>query len=988
MDRLRYYLGVSVLLAHTCAAAAFAQPVAPQPATLASCDSSSGDPAPDAPDSTETVKRLLDCGYALNTESEYRRAQAVFERAAEMARRLEDQKGLASALAGSGMIFRTLGQGDRAEPLLRQSLEISEAIEDKDGMAYAFGQLGRLRNMQASYEEARDYHWRNFELSSEIEDHLGAAVAINNVGAMHRALGDYVTALEHYQRSLDGLERLGDRRRSATVIDNMALVARHVGDYPLGLELAQKALSIREELNDRLGIAHSLDTMSRFHRAEGNYAAALDAMQKSLAIRSALEAAHGVAEALNNLAAVYVEQGSYTHAVEYLHKALALNEKVGSRSLVADIQTHLGTVYFLQGQYGPARRALERSLAISQPLGYKSHAADALFALGRLQMAQGQLTAGDRSLRSCLDLRLALGDQRGRAETLIELAELDRRRGRHDAGLELAAEAERLARAMELPEAQWRALTVRGRLDRAKGRRGEARRAFDEAIALIEDLRFQVAGGDDTRSQFLADRLAPYRERIALALADGQTDEAFHFAERSKARALLDVIGSDRRPIAGAMTGEERTRERELQTRLASLNGQVLLLAQAAARDEARLGAAKRRRDATRLEYEDFLTMVYAAHPELRAQRAAVPVVRAREARQLLSDPSSAIVEFVAGPERTWAFVITGSDLKAFELPVPTATLAQEVARFRDQLANRDLRTPETARALHDLVLGPLRAAFRDVTDLTIVPDGVLWELPFQALQSAGNRYVIEDAAVSYAPSVTVLREMMRLGAGASPDANVLAFGNPTFGREARERRATVLMDDRLEPLPEAEAQVNEVARIYGPTSRVYVGAEAHEERWKADAERYGILHLATHGVVDNRSPLYSYVVLAAPGAESREDGLVEAWEVMNLRLQAKLVVLSACETARGRVSAGEGVIGLMWAFFVAGSSSTLVTQWKVESASSTELMVAFHTQWNAGRNDVTKARALQRASLQLLRSDRYAHPFYWAGYVLVGDRR
>ena len=128
--------------------------------------------------------------------------------------------------------------------------------------------------------------------------------------------------------------------------------------------------------------------------------------------------------------------------------------------------------------------------------------------------------------------------------------------------------------------------------------------------------------------------------------------------------------------------------------------------------------------------------------------------------------------------------------------------------------------------------------------------------------------------------------------------------------------------------------------------------------------------------------------MLATPEPGSHEDGLLEAWELMNMRLNADLVVLSACETARGQVSMGEGVIGLMWAVFVAGSPATLVSQWKVESESSTALMVAFHKAWDGGRSGTSKARALQQAAVQLLHSPRYSHPFYWAGYILVGDGR
>jgi CHAT domain-containing protein len=187
-----------------------------------------------------------------------------------------------------------------------------------------------------------------------------------------------------------------------------------------------------------------------------------------------------------------------------------------------------------------------------------------------------------------------------------------------------------------------------------------------------------------------------------------------------------------------------------------------------------------------------------------------------------------------------------------------------------------------------------------------------------------------------------------------------------------------------LAALPEAEAQVRRIGPLYGPgRAAVYVGAEAREDRFKSDAARYSVLHLASHGVLDAASPLYSHVVLA-PGAGTDEDGLLEAWEIMEMRLDADVVVLSACDTGRGRIAPGEGVVGTQWALFVAGARAMVVSQWPVESASTTELMTALHRGLASGTG--AKAEHLRAASLALLHTPRYAHPFYWAGFVLVGD--
>jgi CHAT domain-containing protein len=197
-------------------------------------------------------------------------------------------------------------------------------------------------------------------------------------------------------------------------------------------------------------------------------------------------------------------------------------------------------------------------------------------------------------------------------------------------------------------------------------------------------------------------------------------------------------------------------------------------------------------------------------------------------------------------------------------------------------------------------------------------------------------------------------------------------------------------MDRELGPLPEAERQVNLLKQLYGPGEcKVYVGLDAREDRVKAEASQSTILHIAAHGVLNDKSPMYSHLVLSQSADGGTEDGLLEAWEIIKLELKADLVVLSACETARGRIGSGEGMIGLAWACFLAGAPTTVVSQWKVESSSTTELMVDFHRRLlgkTADHRRVGKAEALRRAALRLLRNRRYNHPFYWAAFIVVGD--
>jgi CHAT domain-containing protein len=219
----------------------------------------------------------------------------------------------------------------------------------------------------------------------------------------------------------------------------------------------------------------------------------------------------------------------------------------------------------------------------------------------------------------------------------------------------------------------------------------------------------------------------------------------------------------------------------------------------------------------------------------------------------------------------------------------------------------------------------------------------------------------------------------------------LLALGNPLVEKETVNRAALTLRNGKLDPLPEAEQEVKALKQLYGAAqSKVYIGAEAREDRIKQEAGQARILHFAAHGMLNNASPMYSHLALAQGGAG--EDGLLEAWELMQMELRAELAVLSACETARGRIGAGEGMIGMSWAMFIAGVPTLVVSQWKVESAGTRDLMVSFHrgmmSEPERGKAKATKTEALRQAALKLMKNAETSHPFYWAGFVLVGDGR
>jgi CHAT domain-containing protein len=501
---------------------------------------------------------------------------------------------------------------------------------------------------------------------------------------------------------------------------------------------------------------------------------------------------------------------------------------------------------------------------------------------------------------------------------------------------------------------------------------------------------------------------------VGLLIAQNKVTEAFHYAEMAKGRMLLDVLRHGRSDVSKTMTAEERDHEKQLQATVTALSSQQRKEISLCQPDKSRLAFIDTQLQKARLEYEAYETRIYAAHPDLRAERGGSEPLSLNEAGALINDSHTALLEYVVTPNRTYLFVLTKPNrtdtvrLKVYPIEVSARELATRVADFRQRLAGNSGDFKEPARSLYDLLLQPAQTELDGREAIYIVPSEGLWELPFQALLSRSNKYFLEDHALSYAPSLSVLREMREkdvarrvTGRKANSDGlltkvsatvssslpRLLAIGNPSLDDRAVSRLELTRSEVSFDSLPQAETEVKTIGEIYGAEeSTILIGNAAREETFKATAPKYRVLHFAAHGVFDDVNPLYSRLLLAT-GSEN-EDGFLEAREIMKLNLHADLAVLSACQTARGQVGSGEGLIGMSWALFIAGTSTTVASQWKVDSASTARLMIDFHRNLQSakGPSQPRAAEALQRAAIKLMADPKYRHPFFWSGFVVVGN--
>ena len=989
--------------------------------------------------SREWVARvLLATGELQAVQGEYAKARESDQKALKLSEEVGDKSGIANSLNQIGNIHLRQARYSEASESFDRSLKVAQDVGDQMAVAQVLHNIGLVHMQQDRHTQALEYYERSLKYMEQLANESGVAEVMNSMGLAHNRLGAYDKALEYYSRSLKISEKLNDRRRISRVLANIATVDRARGDYAGALVNLQKSLNLLESGN-RPEIALTLGNIGVLHSLLGNYAEALDCLKKSLAFAQESGSRARIAESLLNIGTVHYYQANYNEALRYFNEGLALAEKLDIKSVAASTLSDIGLIHSSEGNYDQAleyygkslriseetgdkskvaatlinignahgsqgnyRRALEsyqRVLKIAEELGIKDSVAQALNNIAVLNADQGNFAEALRTLQRSLKLFEGIGDKANTAHSLSITADTLVAQGEYQKAVELAGRAAVLAQEIDSPANLLDAKTVLGNAYRRLGQTKPAREALADAIQVAEELRENAVGAEEEQQRFFEKRINPYYLMVELVVEQGNAGDALGYAEMSKGRVLLDLLRKGKVDITKAMTAAEKQQERTLNAQILSLNSQIYSERNRSTSQAMRLQDLTSQLKTARLEYASFRTNLYAAHPELRLQRGATEPFRADQAATLLNGGATALLEYVVGAQKTWLFVLTKGkekpdsvELKAYGIEVKGKDLASRAMAFREAVAARNLDFREPARALYDLLLKPAEKQLAGTRALCIVPDGVLWELPFQALQPREAAYLLQDYAIFYAPSLSVLREIVK---AKKPEptgaATALAFGNPALAQRGVERASSVRREARLSPLLEAEKEVQALVELYGAANcRVLIGAEAREDIAKSEAAKYRILHFATHGILDDNSPMYSHVLLSQAGIETDEDGLLEAREIVKMDLRSEMVVLSACQTARGRVSAGEGVVGMSWAWFVAGCPTTVVSQWEVDSSSTRQLMVEFHRGLSrrvATRSSrLSKAEALRLAALSLLKDPRYRHPFYWAAFVIVGD--
>ena len=489
----------------------------------------------------------------------------------------------------------------------------------------------------------------------------------------------------------------------------------------------------------------------------------------------------------------------------------------------------------------------------------------------------------------------------------------------------------------------WIVLLDRAKIALAEGQKSLAEDMLKKAIDVIEKQRSSI-NSEAGRIGFVGDKQTAYAELTALLIADGRYAEAFAYVERAKARALVDLLASQKDiNVRGGQTEQIKTTLAQLD----KIEDDLSIVAQV---------EDKENQNKSRAVVLALKKDLQEKAPEL-AALVSVTTPTTAEIQSKIKDDETLLEYYYAGKE-WYVFILAGKTIVAKKLPV--GDLEKNIDALRKNIATRNLlEFNQYSQMIYHQIFTLAAPAIKTIK-LIIVPHGSLHYLPFAAL-SDGKEYLIDRFSIQILPSASVLSFLKERAK--QDDRGALIFGNPK-------------LDDPKYDLKFAQDEALAIGKII-PKSKVLLRSEASKTNLQKLGSKYSIIHLAVHGVFDLDKPLNSALLLAA---DRNNDGLLRAADLYNLSLSADLVTLSACETALGKVATGDDVVGFTRGFLYAGARSLISSLWQVDDEATRDLMVNFYTNLSG----MSKDEALRQA--QLKTKKQYPHPYYWAAFLFTGS--
>jgi CHAT domain-containing protein/Tfp pilus assembly protein PilF len=929
--------------------------------------------------SHRALDSLLADGEAEYQKGLYEEALKTFKACLDIVRQAGDVRSEANCLCKIGLVYWNIGRMEDYYSSLTQAVSLARQlkweslIDDGEDFLEIFRSYSEGKELRAGrrHEESLRSFAQAIELSREkrsLEHELKCCRQLSlTYWALFQLPEFYATTL----RALDIARTLHHRREEAKGLINIGLYYQKIEDYSKALVHYRQALEIARKIGDKSDASASLNNIGILYRRIGDFDRSLDHLKQALALDIELENEIFISQDMNNIGTTIRLNSLTTGERELMEEALSfylesLKMARNTRDVKTEIEVlnNIGVVHSFAEDFDRALQCFHSALQLTEEFPYLEAKCMVLNNIAGLYLKMGVCREAEKIFKEAIEIGL-----------LIERGYI-----------------------------LWEAFYGLGQSYEREDRVALALDCYAQALTYVDQIRSGISL-DAFKAGFARDKIKIYESFINLLYTSGRdsvspslTSEIFQVIERAKARAFLESLGESRVDVFGQLGSELEKREREI---TALISQCVHGLSEPGLSGDQRHKLRNRMRQAEE-EYLMLLARIRTENPNVFSLLEPEPS-RLESVQSDLLDDRTAIVEYFLGEEMSFGLVIDNTRAEIFPLPCRdvVVNMLRAYLKILSEPSAGQFRGRPAARRLYDVFFAPADNVLPStIENLIIIPDGILYYLPFETLvspekrDSEAGKYLIQRFAMAYAPSCSSLSALKKREKGNSRPLSFLALGSPSLDTSSEGIRDPFLpcgvteelylnQGFKMAPLPYSGKEARKIARLFDRDHRrVLLRSAASEEAIKnLPLQDYTIIHFACHGFLDEQSPFRSALVLSQDKA-SQEDGFLQVREIYNLRVTAEMVVLSACQTAKGPMESVEGILGLPRIFFYTGARTVLTSLWRIQDRTTARFMTSFYQNLVNGH---PKAHALRLAKLEMIQS-RFSHPFFWAAYVLNGD--
>ncbi|MGC9046085.1 MAG: tetratricopeptide repeat protein, partial [Thermodesulfovibrio sp.] len=942
------------------------------------------------------------------------KALFYYEKAIDAARKVGNKEWLADDLFLAGSIYyRRAIDYEKAYHYLEESRRLFAELNAKDSLPIVLHEFGKAALSIGKFNEALSSFNESAKLYKEKGDENSVGANLSFIGVVYHRMGQLEKALSYYEEAL----KLAKKYNNS---EGISIVMRYIADTYSDLYKPEKAISYYQEaieiqsknnLKRELGV--TLNNLGTLYFDLGQYEKALSNYEQALKIAKEQNDTPTIATILNNIGHDYSKLGRLDMAISYYQQSLEIERKLKRPHSLAYVLNNIGMQYFKAGKYNDALKYLYEALEIDKRLNNPYLLETRLNNIGAVYLKQGRLKEAEEVFIERKRL-----EERIKPNRLLHLGiiEVYLKTGRYDEALRLANEIPPSWR--DNPNRHFEYYTQVGLALKGKGNLQESAINLMNAINIVEDMRQSVS----EKGQFFAGggyygRLTPYRAMISvlygmfkkgyeltpnfLTFGNNPASAAFYFSELTKARTFLEAMaGSAKKTTSAQIPPYLKNREDELTRELSYLDSQW---ESALKKGEQAVKELERRRQGVKKQLDELIEVLRKNYPRYAALHYPLPV----KAEDLPLRTDEVLFEYAVTDDATFLFIVRkGGVQRLIKIPISRESLEETVKSFIEPMNMKkpDKFSTAIAKKLYDILLSEALNEVKENEKIIIVPDGILGVLPFEALvikEGTGIKdsiYIADKYTITYYQSATILA-FQRILKEISPEKTLFALGNPVFSRDdpryiawkqgkkeqfaslnqyafrglaikAKWGAVTQEESNKIEfpPLPETEIEVREIARIMGVNPeppQVLLSVMANETNLKqAGLEKYRYIHFATHaslpGMIQGVNEPF---ILLGQVENQGEDGFLTLSEVADMKLNADIVVLSACVTGVGKEVEGEGVVNFARAFQQAGAKAVIVSLWEVASEPAVEYMKTLYSHLKSGKS---RAEAMKLTRQQL----------------------